>query len=275
MANYYMTVPTLRSRLGISGTASDTQIAESIERASRYVDSLTKRYFYTETATRYIDTGESAASLLLLADLLVATTVTTDSELDGTYDGETWTENNDFWLWPSNSWPKNALEITGFGSYGIAKNARRYIKIVGTWGYGDGESSSPWTATAITGTVATTTGTTLTLSADGTIERGHTIKIGTEQMFVSATATGNATVTRGVNGTTAAAHSTAIISTANYPALIVGACQAFGITAFRKIGGEEFESEGIGDYRYKRFSASNQEMRDRRLVSSFVHSVIP
>ena len=73
--------------------------------------------------------------------------------------------------------------------------------------------ASIWTLTAITGTVATTGGTTLTLSADGTVASGQTIRLDSEEMLVTALGTKSATVTRGVNGTTKVVHTDAVIST--------------------------------------------------------------
>ena len=66
--------------------------------------------------------------------------------------------------------------------------------------------ASVWTLTAITGTVATTSGTTLTLSADGAVAAGQTIRVESEEMLVTALGTLSATVTRGINGTTKVAH---------------------------------------------------------------------
>ena len=54
--------------------------------------------------------------------------------------------------------------------------------------------------------MASTDGTTLTLSDDGVVSAGHTLLIEDEQVYVESVATGEATVQRGVNRTTAANH---------------------------------------------------------------------
>ena len=75
----------------------------------------------------------------------------------------------------------------------------------------------------MTVTVGTTTGTTITVSADDVIKPGQTILAGTEQIFCSAVTTGTFTGERGVNGTTAATHSTAATSVYVYPQTITEA----------------------------------------------------
>ena len=73
----------------------------------------------------------------------------------------------------------------------------------------------------------TATATILSLSAEGTIQAGHTLRIDTEQMYVQAVSTGGtktATVVRGVNGTVAATHSTKEIYIYQYPGPVVESC---------------------------------------------------
>ena len=271
--NLYGALAELKTRLGITGTTDDTQLMYYLLDASRAVDELTHRYFYTKTATIYADTV-GANFLLLPEDFISITTLTTDSEGDDTYDGETWTENTDFWVWPYNNYPKYGVQTTQAGNYTFSGNTPRYVKIVGVFGYGD-NTSDPWTETAIGGTVDISS-TTLTLTAEGTIDAGHTIKIDSEQMYVSAVtsdASDEATVERAVNGTTAAAHVTSggdTISLAQYPAKVVNATYQFAARFYRQAGKEVLESERIGDYSYRRFKTSDLHERDANMVSKFI-----
>jgi len=265
--NLYATVDDLKTRLGLSGTSSDALLLDLLEAASRAIDDDCHRHFFSETATRYF-AGSKSAYLLLPDDLLSVTTLAADSGGDRTWTGETWTEGTDFQMWPDGVWPKTQLRELGDygGSYSWSADAE-YLKLVGVWGYGDGERAAPWDATPITATVATAGGTALTLSAAGTVEVGHTLRIGTEQMFVSAVATvasvTTATVQRGVNGTTAAAHTAAAVFTAAYPPRIRQAAMVLSARYYRQAGSELFESEGMGQYRYKRFSSAAESDRDR------------
>ncbi|KKL78930.1 hypothetical protein LCGC14_2019880, partial [marine sediment metagenome] len=177
----------------------------------------------------------------------------------------------DFDLWPLNDWPKIEVRVTRYGNFAFPRETEAYVSIAGVWGYGDG-TSDPWEVTVVTGTVATAGGKTLTLSAEDTVQAGNTIRMGTEDCYVSEVTTDDskeATIEREVNGTTAAAHTTAAISIAQYPSQIGAATIEFATRFFKQLGGEVFESEGLGDYRYKRFSSANQRDRDMRLISGF------
>jgi len=267
--NLYLPIATMRSRLNLSGTSYDSQIEESLERASRYIDSICHRPFYVETASNYFDTGSDSGVLLLSKDVLTVSGFVTDSEADGTYDGETWTQNTDYWLAPDNRWPKTYVQATPFGGKTFPINTVRYVKITGTFGYGDGTGSSPWLATAVTGTVATTDGLTLTISVSAGITAGTTILVESEQMYVSSVTTTSATVVRGVNGTTAATHSAKTIYTAVYPSLVCAACQQIAGRYFRETG-ETYASEGIGDYRRSRFTPDVERLLDKNMLSQYI-----
>lgn len=255
MPNLYATLNEIKRSLTISDTNSDTHLLESLEEASRAIDAACRRHFYTVTATRTFDGPGVLRPLLLPYDLLTVTSLAIDTDQDGAFDDETWTAT-DYTLLPLNSWPKMAIRTTANGDYSWPSGTST-IQIAGTWGFGNGESASPWLATAVTGTVATTTGTTLTASASGTVEAGHTILVESEQMFVSAVSGTAITVQRGVNGTTAAAHSAKAISLAQYPAPIRRACRALAGETFQTAQKAGISEETIGDYSYKRALASS------------------
>jgi len=265
--NLYSTLDQAKTALGITTTADDAALLLHLEDASRHIDRHCGRVFFTEDATRYFD--GRCGRVLYTDDFLALTEVATDSQLDNTFDGEVWTEDTDYSLWPDNSWPKQGLAEIVNGRYSWNGYAR-YVKLTGTWGYGDGLSADPWEATTVTGTVATTTGTTLTLSADDIIAPGHTLKIGTEQLYVSAVSTGVATVKRGVNGTTAAAHSTAAISTAQYPVDVTRAVAHVAMGLLSRAQHGPYKSERIGDYQYTLMSEQEENNFLVRALSGLV-----
>jgi len=116
------------------------------------------------------------------------------------------------------------------------------------FGYGDG-TSNPWKSAGITGTVATTSGTTLTLSQASAVYAGQTVKLGTEQMYISAVSGTSATVSRGVNGTTTATHSAVSIYAAQYPAQVVDAVLFLASGAFNLRQKRGLKDIMIGEYR--------------------------
>lgn len=226
--NIYVDLTTLKARLDITGTGDDTELLKVIRAASREIDKYTGRYFYVVSGTHYYDGVQSPWHVP--EDILAITTLKLDQDGDGTYES-TLVATTDYHLLPYNEWPKTTIKANPQGSYGtFAAGIVKGIQITGTFGYGDESGATPYVAAAANGTVATTTGTTLTISADGTIKPGHTLLCGSEQMYVSAVTTGSCTVRRGVNGTTAAVHAAEAIYIYQYPELVTEACL---ITAFR------------------------------------------
>lgn len=249
--NTYATLDDLKDRLGISSTTDDSVMLDILEEISRSVDDFCGRQFYAETATRYFD-GTDALSLVV-DDLLSVTTLAVDNDGDLDWTDESWTEDTDFILVPFNSFPKTRIKLHPNGSYSFpGGDMEKAMKITGLWGYGDGQSATPYTASSVTATVATTTGTTVTVSADDVIEAGHTILVESEQMFVTAVGTGSFTATRGVNGTTAATHTTKTISTYDYPAAIRRATLSEAASAYTQRGDAGITMERQGDYSYTR-----------------------
>jgi len=273
MPNLYATPTEFKARPGMSAATPGSLWLALIEAASRAVDAACSRYFYTETATKTFD-GHASTLVHLPDDLISITTLKTDSEADGTYDGETWTANTDYILYPENSYPKWGIMVPSWGNYSFG-SAPSYIRIAGVWGYGDG-TSNPWATTAVTGTVGTTSGTTLTISVSAGIEAGTTIKCGTEQMYVSAVSGTSATVTRGVNGTTAAIQAAAVISTAKYPTLVKEATLMLARNQYQRDSGsmESLQSEKIGDYEYTRVNLSTLESAQEKALARYINSLV-
>lgn len=273
--NLYTPVDTLRGLIPTAAASDDADIEIFVEEASRAVDGDTHRFFYTENVSRIID-GTDGVTLLLDNDLLSVSELVTDSELDGTFDGETWVSGdvNDFVLRPDNSWPKTEVYVNPWGDFGF-ENQPRYVKITGTWGFGDGVSADPWYATGLTGTLSSASDATIEVSAAG-LFYGQTLLIEDEQVYLKATPTGaplTAAVDRGVNGTTGIGHTAKAISTAIYPPGIIRAATWLATMYFQQREGEVYESERIGDYQYKRPIALNARRIWDRMIGNFVNKV--
>jgi len=182
-------------------TASDAaEVLRVLNDSARRVDDYLGRHFFTELATRYYD-GNSKHRLWLPDDLLSVTTLKVDDDGDGVFETEL-VADTDYWLWPDNSTPKIRIDINPESNL-ISRwpTGRRRIEVVGEWGYTNAVERE-----AATATVADASTTVLTSSVAGGLAIGQTLLLGTEQVYVSAGAGTAWTITRGVNGTTAAAH---------------------------------------------------------------------
>ena len=249
--NLYATLSDAKTRLGLTGTTHDALLLALLEMASRQIDVHCGRHFNVESATRYFNTGPESGALLI-DDVLSISAFTTDSESDGSFDGETWTEGdaNDFVLWPFNGFPKMQVWVAPDGSYAFAKDAQKNVKITGLWGYGDRKSATPYEAAGVTVTADDAAETELDVSAEGTIQAGHTLLVELEQIYVSAATsddTKKLTVERGVNGTTAAAHDAKAASIYRYPKIVEYAALVIASEAFQMRGQEFLANERIGD----------------------------
>lgn len=144
ITNGYCTLAELRGWTGISETshtADDTRLEIAVEAASRYIDELCGRRFYTTSTdeTRYYETDNPNRVWAAhgLDDVVSVTTLTTDEEEDRSY-STTW-ETTDYDLLPHNATldgrPYTAIQVTPDGDYTFPTCAKG-IKVVGKFGYG-------------------------------------------------------------------------------------------------------------------------------------------
>ena len=250
--NLYATVAQVKEQANISATTWDAWFLRMLDVACRSIEDWCSRHFYTITGSKYYDAPGSGGSLSV-HDLLTVTSFAVDTDSDWDYTDEAW-EATDYTLLPLNAWPKIKIIETSLGDYSFG-SGQKEILITGTWGYGDGQSASPWTATGQTATVADTTSTSVTMSGTGAVAVYQTILVGTEQMYVTAVTTAAAdvlTVIRGVNGTTAAIQAAASVSTANYPSAVIQTAIELVIEAYNEKAAQGLESEWFGSYGYRR-----------------------
>lgn len=232
-------------RIATATTTHDTYLIELLEGVSRSVDSWCKRRFYSWSGDKYF--GVVHPSRVVLEDVLSVSAVGVDSEGDGSFDGESWVEGTDYVLMPRSTWPKWWLSVHKGTSKSLFVD-RESLKVTGVWGYGDGESASPWRAAGVTVTLADTTGTSATLGTAGVIEAGETLLVENEQIFVESVSGTTATVRRGVNGTDAAAHTAAAASKAQYPAPVKRFVVSLVSEAYQKRGAQGVRLEMLGTH---------------------------
>lgn len=218
------------------------------------------RHFWTVREVRYFSTGPDPERLKLTdSDLLSVVSLTTDSEVDGTWDGETWVEDTDYWLWPygEKKWPKTEIRplSTRGGNFTLPKSRDRYVQIDGVFGYGDGLSSDPWlpvlsdTGAAITVTFSNPTTKTATVSAADHVRAGHTLLVDDEQVFVESDSDTTLICRRAVNSTTGAAHSTVSFKLAQYPEELSLLVQQLAVGAWNRRAMMGFDTEDFDGHR--------------------------
>lgn len=231
MPNLYSTSAKIKNRLAIPDTLDDAAILAALETVSREIDRYCGRRFYVEQRTRYY--GAPSGGCLRVDDLLAVTTLKTDPNGARTYP-DSWA-TTDYDLDPPNAplesppEPYTRIHLVPLGTYRFPSGGRS-IQITGKWGYYEVlETVGSLLNEALD---ASETGVDV---VDGVLyDIGETLLIDSEQLYVSAIASNTLTVTRGVNGTTAASHLTAApIQRYTYP--VVGeACTQQAILAFQR-----------------------------------------
>lgn len=224
-------------------TVLDSTLVRTAEAISDEFEMESSRVFSAVVATRYFDAGSAAYGigggvygnvdywespggsrrfgstraprprrLYLTDDLISVTSIAIDQNFDGVY--ETTLLASDYNLWPYNAAPYRAIDLTLTGTVVYWPNFPRSVQVAGTWGY-----SNETEDTGLTGTLSDTSDTTITASANASsaIYPGDTLVIESEQVYVSAVSGTTVTVTRAVNGTTAAAHSAKSLLVRRYP----------------------------------------------------------
>ena len=214
--NLYANLTDIKRSLGITGTSFDAALVVLAESICRAIDDQCGRAFYPVTATRVFD-GDGSAKLWLKDDLLTVTTLKTDDDGDGTY--ENTLAVTDYWLWPDNKSPKRRIDINPEGDYASFPAGRRRVQIAGIWGYSNDTETVGTLGEDVDGTE-----TVITMAANHTVVIGDTLYWSTEQAYVSGVSTNDLTVTRAVNGTTAATPSNgAAVTRQAYPSTIIQA----------------------------------------------------
>ncbi len=137
--------------------------------------------------------------------------------------------NADYWTLPYSSDPTYAIKLNIDSSKGFY-SGQQTLAIAASWGWQDVTRS----ATTITANITSTTATTVALTSVDDVSEGSTIVIGTEQMYVESISSLDATVIRGVHGTTAATHTSGdAVSAVEYPEDVIQTCLDLGHFIYR------------------------------------------
>ena len=266
--NLYATLDEANTVLGTSG--QDADVMAVLDAASRIAEQWSGREFYSITETRYIDVRGYYEAVL--PDCLGVTEVLRDTYGLGEFP-DTLTEDTEFVLRPYTSWPKTSIYMLPEGKEHLTTGPRK-LKVTGTWGAGDLSRQSPWHDPGVTVTLASAADTTATLSAANGVAAGHTLLVGTEQLFVESVSELEATVARGVNGTTAAAHAADDAYSAAYPPDVTRGVLWLASEIWRAHAQAGYESERIGEYSYKMASGDKADYMRARLFGRVRRAVV-
>ena len=225
--------------LNISGSTSNQRLLRLIESVSGTLETYTRRHFNTITATRYFAGNGKIRLLFPEWDIVAITTLKEDDNGNNTY-SVTWS-STDYELWPYEANPTGKIQISrpyeaievnlrSNGSQDVFLKGQKRYEIIGKFGYWEwpNDVGTDLSSSDTMSSSDTTFRDTSTAFAPSTkIEVGMTIKMGTEQMYVTArdsSVGGTYTVIRGVNGTDQAAHTPSTdIQAYIYPSPIVEA----------------------------------------------------
>ena len=132
ITNGYATLDELKARLNIQlgDTTDDAMLESSIEAASRAVDGMTGRHFYSATETHYYAAEEWGE--IDTDDIVSVSSLTTDEDGDRVYE-VTWGAT-DFELGPGDSAPYTRIYAAPNGSYAFTFE-RKSIKVTGVFGW--------------------------------------------------------------------------------------------------------------------------------------------
>ena len=232
--NCYATLDDLKALLKVTTAEDDEQLLRLLKVASRQIEQprLAGRYFYCYDGTKYFD--GTGPVFWLPEDILSITTLKCDTNGDGTFE-DTYT-TTDYILYPLSSYPKIRLEININGSYAsFASGIQKGIEITGVFGYAD--SATPYEAKTAINEASGITASQIQFTVDSgnEIEVGQTIRIESEQMFITDISGNELYVQRGVNGTMATTHADdKAVYVYKYPENITHACLILAMRAWKR-----------------------------------------
>jgi len=243
--NLYANVNQFKAAFSLTDSTNDDNFVRLLGEASRLIDKYCERFFYLWEGTRYYDGG--GVRVVLDDDIYSFTTLDCDTDGDGVYESSytldvSGTAQPDAFTYPYPRmlyWPKTRIEANPWGHYGhFGSGIRSAVKIVGVFGYGNDYPAPAYVDSGETVQDVSMTAAQLTMTTSGiTLSAGQTIKVGSEQMFISAFTPSNktATIQRGINGTTAAIHlQNAPISVYQYPDAITQACLVHSMRQWKR-----------------------------------------
>jgi len=183
--NWYCSREDIKRAGQIFGNSRHSIIDRTIESVSREIDTLTRRRFIPETATKLFQWPQTWSNigtrLWLRQDLLSITTLQTKAQDSG----PTTISSSDYFLEPQDlPGPYDRIEIdrSSTASFESGDTPQRSISVLGSWGY---SANTKGVGTVVSGLASDATATSVVISDGSTIDVGDTLLIGSEQLFVT------------------------------------------------------------------------------------------
>jgi hypothetical protein len=202
----YKNYVTARGQTSSTDATDDTVIDGLLETASRYIEDETGRQFYPLIQARLFDVP-SSRELYVDDDLLEIITLTNGDS--------TTMPSTEYYLVPRNYFPAYALKITDISTYTWLTNSagsfENAISVLGIWAFRSRYTSEGWKVGTTTAEILDTTETEFDVAASTLFSPGQIIRYGNELGIISSVTSGKINVvSRGDNGSTAAAHDSGI-----------------------------------------------------------------
>ncbi len=251
----YVSLAEFKAVLGITATTDDVAMVKTLEAAAREIDTYCNRRFQPYLETKHFD----GRTPLWIPDLIVmaASGLTIDEDGNGTY--ETTFSSTDYLEYGPgiedslNTFPKTRLELSETSSQNsFANGIKKGVKIVGTWGYGDGTSTPYVSDTTLAASCSTSA--TASVNSAANLSPGMTILFESatgEQAYINSVSGTALTMERGVNGTAAAVHASgAQLYYYRYPMDVYQTCVDLATAMWQNRSRQGLQSERLGDYSY-------------------------
>lgn len=199
-----------------------------LENASEEIDHICFRHFDCWEGTYYFD--GSGFVLIPNEDILSISEFKLDIDGDATF--ETTLATTDYILYPTAGqeiFPKTYIKPTMSNKYGgFAAGIRSGVKITGVFGHGDGLSATPYTNSGVVVNTGGISGTEVThaLATNKGVYfgAGMTVRIDSEQIYITNVTTDTLTFERPMNGTAVDSHTAGVkIYIYRYPGPVVEA----------------------------------------------------
>lgn len=203
----YATLAQVRTEVKANATTSDSILLQMARWATAAIDNHRGATYAPQLRSVYLDprhaTDWGARNRLWLDGVAMAIVEVTDT------DGTVLVDGTDFVSWPRGETPIQQLVRAGGDIWELGSDPElNQVVVEAYWGY-HADYSAAWRQLTLVNEAANVTSsqTTIVVDSASAISPGMLLKIDDELMVVESIATNTLTVTRGVRGTTAAAHS--------------------------------------------------------------------
>jgi hypothetical protein len=218
LANWYTTREAFKRALSISDPSKNPVIDIAIEAASREFDNETGQWFIPRFKTRRYPWPQNGVSTSWILELDQPLQTITTLAKDGT--DATAIVAADYFLEPNNSGPPYhsiEIDLSSSAFYSSKDTHQRAIAVTGTWGLSADTRSAGTLAEDDDGSE-----TALDSSDASLIDVGHTVLIGSEQMFVKEKAFTINVTTVGMGGGLGSSKATQSITVNNSGSILDG-----------------------------------------------------